>query len=192
MCLTSVVGRVGWEVAGSGRVFAYHVQVLTYQKGNSVPQSGLAMYISVMGMSEVPLTPIKKFVKTKGEAHWNTRHLSGPISLISSPGCSFYSLTCLYSPKVTQWLQHLKSSILLPTRCPVYCHTTAKEYRFESAHSGSLLTAPEASQYLAQLETLPAGCFARLPSPSGQTYLGKSTTNSFLSTLTSLHLSVAD
>lgn len=128
----------------------------------------------------------------KGEAHWYTRHLSGPISLISSPGFSFYPLTCVYSPKVTQCLQHLKSSILLPACGPVYCHTTPKEYRFASAHSGSLLTAPEARQYLAQLEALPAGCFTRLPSPSGQIFLGKSTTNSFLSTLTSLHLSVTD
>lgn len=55
-----------------------------------------------------------------------------------------------------------------------------------------MLTAPEASRYLAQLEALPAGSFAHLPAPSGQLFLGKSTTESFLSTSTSLHLSVTD
>lgn len=116
------------------------------------------------------------------------------MSLISSPGCSFYPPPQLAftAPKVTQWLQHLKSSILLPTCCPLHDHITPKEYRFESAHSEALLTAPEASRYLAQLEALPAGSFAHLPAPSGQLFLGKSTTESFLSTSTSLHLSVTD
>lgn len=60
MRLTSVVGKAAWEEAGCGRVFAYRAQVLTYQKRNCVSQLCLAMYITVMGMSEVPLIPIKK------------------------------------------------------------------------------------------------------------------------------------
>lgn len=62
MRLTSVIGKAAWEGAGRGRVFAYHAQVLTYQKGNCVSQLCLAMCITVMGMSEVPLIPIKKSI----------------------------------------------------------------------------------------------------------------------------------